>query len=592
MTKITFVAALAVSILFFSTLVGGAGAQTTTQSAQNQLNQNPSNVVRQAVPEKPNPDRAPIGAPSLPEDARLALEAAVDDPRTIVRTVNVSGTDEWDAETLERTIQEVRAEDSTMNLAELRYVAATLQAKIRNDGFVFTRVFAPRALAEVKDGVAMLTVVQAHIKQVFVAESAEPVGPVLRQLYEMSQQLANKRNPHIHDIERTLLLMNDLPGITRATAVPTRGEGYEPGELDLTINVERKPVSGVIFADNRQAPSVGQGLIGASVEFGSWGAAADTLTVTALNSFWDSVDDLEERHLGQLVYERQLNDDGLKLEVRGLFSSSRPGANLEPVDLHSRQYELEVALEYPILRTRRDGSVWLRLSTEFRDSRTTIPGTPTGRDVQSRDRVRVVELSAHGIRRDSTGFTLGELGIRQGLDILGARSKGDANISRNDGKATATVFFAEIEREQRIMGPFSAFARVAGQISTEDLLASEEFAVGGGTFGRGYDPSEFLGDDGIGVQFELRYDADLNGLTALQDLSFGPLQLYAFMDYGHIWNSGSGSGDDDVHSVGGGFRLTLPQQAQLSLEIAKPLTDLQRTGDDDFRVYFQAQKTF
>lgn len=544
------------------------------------------------MPRPPDSERAPLDSSAVPTP-EAAPPGVLSGEAVFVERIEVAGSVLYDASVLSDIWADNQRLGGPMTLSELRDIAREAQRRIQLDGYVFTRVFAPDSLSAVQGGVATLTVVEAEIVNVAVEESDGSVGPVIDLLRVMAAELTGEagRNPHIETIERVLLLMRDVPGVTRATAVPTRAPGYLPGQLDLVINVERKPVSGVVFADNLQSPTVGEGLVGAAVEFGSFESGGDTVRVTALNSFWDSIDDLDERFLGQVEYSRAIGATGLMFDARALISYSEPGDVLAGVDIKSRQVEAELGLEYPILRTRAQ-SLWVRVSAEMTNSRTE---TGAQGNLLSDDRIRVAEVSFRGAFRDETGYTRGVVGLRQGLDVFGARDGGNSNnVSRADGDGAATVLFAELEREQILADRMSAYLRLGAQLASDALLSSEEFAVGGASFGRGYDPSEFLGDHGLGGTLELRYATSLDEAGFDVDAEdFGALTLYVFGDYGRVFNRSTGSPRDvDIYSVGGGFRLALPYEASLNLEVAKPLTDLQRTQDDDFRFYFRAQKRF
>jgi hemolysin activation/secretion protein len=138
----------------------------------------------------------------------------------------------------------------------------------------------------------------------------------------------------------------------------------------------------------------------------------------------------------------------------------------------------------------------------------------------------------------------------------------------------------DAERVQVISGPFTARIALSAQIADKALLASEEFKLGGATFGRGFDDGELSGDEGVAGLLELRYAVPLRA---------GPtLQLYGFYDHGKVWNDDPVTLLDGVElaSVGGGLRANLTDNLSADLQVAKPLRrDVATKGDRAARFF-------
>ena len=536
------------------------------------------------VPLADDPERAPLALSERPANrAPLSAEEAA---QTVSLTgITLQGNTLFDLDEISGLWEaELGSETTVLRLDE---IASEVQSFFRQEGYVFARA------ALVQDGfpsgVATIRVVEGAIGTVTVEESAGDVGPVKSLLDDMAAKLAGVERPHISQLERVLLLMNDVPGITRATAIPRRSQTGQAGLIDVIINVERRPVSGVVFADSRQSPSAGQGLLGAAVEYSSYSSGADTTRLTATTSFWDGTEDLSERQVVQIEHSRHILADGLTVSARGLYSRSSLGDDLEVLDISGEQFEFEIGADYPILRTR-------PLSINSFASFTLTESTnDIGNATLSDDSLRVFTVGLEGLMRDSTGFTGAELGVRQGIPALGSSEAGVGLPSRGDADPSATVFYGEIERDQQIYGPVSVYGRAAGQYSTRGLYASQEFQIGGTTFGRGFDPSEFTGDSGYGLSGEVRFTDGISGLSFFGSEYLLPrqFQIYGFFDYGSVFNN-DGDDNSELASYGGGARLTLPQSVFLELEVAKPTAALARESadGDSFRVFFSAQKQF
>ena len=537
-----------------------------------------------AVPIRPNTELAPLADDRGGPNQGQALSAE-DAARTmLLKDVVLEGNDVFGTEEFVGLWSELRGEQ--VAIGALARVADDIQTYYRREGYVFTRaVLLPDRFAE---GVALIRVVEGVIGEVTIEESDEPVGPVKDLLQRMGDRLEGVRSPHISDLERVLLVMNDVPGITRATAVPRRATSGDPGLINVIINVERKPLAGIAFADNRQAPSAGQGILGLSGEYASYSSAGDTTRLTFLNSFWSRVDDLNERRIFQVEHSRYLTSDGLVVFLRGLYSTTDLGDDLERLEIEGQQYQIETGLSYPIIRTR-PLTLNATASFEFSESQNDLLG---GATPLTNDSLRVFTVGLDALIRDSMGYTALELEVNKGFTFLGGSEEGDANLSRDDGDPNGFSVYGSVERDQKIYGGLTAYARADGQWSSTAMVASREYQGGGTTIGRGYDPSEITGDVGAGVTAELRYSQPLDvlGVTRLNDSS---IQFYAFYDYAWIYNFAGGTNpDENISSFGGGFRMELPEDVRLEFEVAKPIDALQRNNEDNIRFFFEAQKRF
>ena len=473
-----------------------------------------------------------------------------------------------------------------ISVADLFALAAAVQARYRADGYLFTRVLVPAQ--RIEDGTARLQVVEAVIGRVAIEEPGLPIGPVKALAERITRPLEGLRNPRADDLERVLLLLDDIPGITRAAAVPRLGEG--PGEIDLFVNMEREALGWTVFADNRQSPVIGPGLVGAVAAINSWSPAGDSTQISGFVSAGldDSLrDELRERWTLQIDHRRVLTPWGLELRGSALHSRTRPGGDVADFDITGEQSELGLSLFAPLHRTR---ALRLDLTAGFEgidvDTRTPLPGGPPR---LSRDRLRVATLALDAVRRDGLGAFEGRAQIRHGLSALGASGKGDPDLSRSDGDGAFWSLRAELARDLTLPAGFSLHGRILGQWADRALLSSEEMTAGGAVIGRGFHPSEITGDAGYGGTMELRY-SDVTHLGAWRT----PYELYGFADRVRVRNlDGGAPARDSVFSAGLGVRAQLPGRFAVNFEAAKPINrPLAYTQSSAWRFLFSAAKEF
>ena len=187
-------------------------------------------------------------------------------------------------------------------------------------------------------------------------------------------------------------------------------------------------------------------------------------------------------------------------------------------------------------------------------------------------------------------WNMASIDISQGLDVLGSTSGSDLNTSRPGADQTFTKFNAELQRLQRLTSNVNVLGAVHGQISNNPLWTSEQFGIGGMDYGRGYDPSEIVGDQGYAGKVELQWQKPVN-VQFLNDW-----QLYSFYDAGTVWNhdaTTSALKRDSVASTGAGFRGSLRTGTDINALLAFPLTRAVATqGDTDARFFMGLSQKF
>lgn len=480
---------------------------------------------------------------------------------------------------------------TTVTLLDLFSIAAQLQDRYREDGYLFTRVLVPAQ--DINGGAVLLELIEAVIEEVVIEEPAGPLGPVRALADVIIAPLIGRANPRLTDIEATLLRLNDIPGVTRAAAVPKLG-GDLRGGVRLFVNMERTPLEAVIFVDNRQSPVIGTGLYGVVASWSSWSRWGDSTTISAFGSgdFDDDFpDDFEERWTVQLEHSRFIGSSGLSLRLRGLYSETRPGDAVSDFNIRGTQREFEAGFLYPLRRTRAL-SADLSLGLEVIEVDSLVPASDGGAGlVTADDAIRAAYLGASLVQRDAWGASEAEVELRLGLDIFGASRPEDEGLSRSDGDGQFMLIRGHAARTLTVpdLAPFSFWGEVRAQWADRALLSPEEFAIGGPTLARAYDPSEYSGDNGIGVTVEIRVPANFS-------LFAQPIgaTLYAFGDAAEISNlAGGAPAHSSLISAGFGVRAVLPAGGALNLEAAKPINQpLARTSSDAWRFFFSASKQF
>jgi hemolysin activation/secretion protein len=432
--------------------------------------------------------------------------------------------------------------------AEIFELARELTALYRNAGYILSQVIVPPQT--LSDGTLALRVVEGYIANVRIEGDTE----VAATLAALGEKIKASRPLKAGDLERYLLLANDLPGVrVRAVLSPSPGA---VGAADLTLIATVKKIEGFLSLDNYGSKYLGPGQL-------SLGAAANQ--VFGINDQWRFVGVTtgnSELAYGQLSYSQVVNSEGLKLGASASQARTRPGDVLQPFDIRGEADTLSFSAGYPLLRTRNE-SLLGRAVLDLRNITTDIVGA---RVIE--EKIRVLRLGMTWAAFDRLdGNNLLDVELSNGLD---GTKQDDALQSRAGADKQFRKLSFDYERFQRFGASFGVTLGAAGQWTDEPLFSSEQFALGGRRFGRAYEPAELAGDRALALRMEPAY------LGRTDSSWLGAYHLYGFYDLGKVWFNDAAPAANrppvSLASAGFGTRVLSGDRISATLELAKPLT--------------------
>ena len=201
--------------------------------------------------------------------------------------------------------------------------------------------------------------------------------------------------------------------------------------------------------------------------------------------------DTTELLYGDLNYARAWVGGAFWTEFGASASHSRDGDGppiLAPVSEVERIYG---RVTVPVLRARTQ-SLWTHLAFDVRGTELYDPLGPDNDEVTS-----IVRGSAN--YNVTVGDTRGDamIELAHGLDVFGASQNGDPALTRADARPQFTKVRLDATVQHKFSDRWEFALMAAGQLADGALVAAEEFGGGGARFGRAYDYSEIVGDDGV-----------------------------------------------------------------------------------------------
>ncbi|HEV2676331.1 MAG TPA: ShlB/FhaC/HecB family hemolysin secretion/activation protein [Aliidongia sp.] len=452
----------------------------------------------------------------------------------------------------------------TVTLAEVYQWADAITRAYRDAGYILSRAVVPAQ--KISGGAVRISVIEGYINQVTVQGDSSP------KLVAYGEQLKASRPLKSEDLERYLLLANELPGLTvRSVLNPS---ATVPGASDLTLVATEKTLDFNFELDNRGTRYIGPWQGYASVGIN------DVLGLNERTSFrYATTPSIRELSYMELDESVPIDDDGTSL----LFTASRtraaPGFTLADLGTHTTAETLLFGVKHEFIRQRSE-DLTVGLNFDYRDGTTRLKLVPGDLTPTSDDKVRALRLNGtYDVADALDGQDQVNFELSHGLPILNASRFASPIASRLYGDPEFSKLVVGVARTTGLGGDFAVLTALQGQTAFGGaLLQGEQFGLGGAAFGRGYDPSEITGDDGIAGKIELQWTPNLN----LGELRY--TQFYTFYDLGEVvtrhtnlpFNGlrdvGGGTVNASLASAGVGTRLALFDNYTSNIELAKPLT--------------------
>lgn len=473
----------------------------------------------------------------------------------------------------------------TISLADLYGIANSLTQKFRNDGYILTQVVVPPQSIEKSGSVVKLRVVEGYIDSVSVKmeEGARTEGAsAMSMINKMADRIRTGYALNIRDLERNLLLINDLPGVTaRGVLSPST---TRPGAADLTILMSRKMYDAVLGVDNYGTRYLGPVQYSAAGALNSVLGHNERLSLQAVAApFFNGGPELGYIAAG---YSQALMANGLRLDLAYNHTNTDPGYRLRQFNVNGQSNFFAAGLFYPVVRSRVT-NLYTTGTFDLRDVKTT-----NNIENDRIDHLRALRGEARLEHLDTifgAGLNVVDMQMSKGVSVFGASRKSDPNKSRAAGDPNFTKFNLELQRLQRLTSQVNLLLGAKGQLSDSALMTSEQFGVGGMGFGRGYDPSEIVGDSGYSTKVEFQWNVPGKLLITHDN------QLFTFWDYGQVWTRGTTAQlqTESEGSVGFGVRSKIMAATNVDLTMTKPMTrNVATEGDKDPRYFFSVTQKF
>jgi hemolysin activation/secretion protein len=474
----------------------------SASSLQAQTRPDAGSILRDQKPVQEQQRQLP-----LPEEKKREPSKADDGLRVEVKGFSFSG---YEGVTTEAQLRETVASaiGKSLSFKELQLLADNITALFKEKGFYQASAYLPSQ--DITSGIIHIAVVQVKSDGRIGVKRDKSVRIDDNLLIKIGRPAVKNAQPvNEHQLERSLLLMNDLPGITaKASLVP----GTESGTSGVEIAVTEGPLfSGAVWSDNQ-----------GSYYTGSWRGNA-TLSINDPLHNGDQITLLltESSGLvqGRIGYSIPLPFNGIRANLAYTGLRYELGGELASLQYKGLGNSIDAGLSYPLLRSR-TSNITTSLSYCYRAL------TDSNFDIDNSDKqLNNATFSVSGDRYDRLfdgGYTTYNLGI-----TTGTLHESIADIGLTGTEGGYTRFNFGLARMQRLSGHLNINISGTAQVATSNLNSSEKMTLGGPGSVRAYPVGEASGDEGQLFSADLRYTLPLSGTR-------DSFQLGAFYDAGHI----------------------------------------------------------
>ncbi len=479
------------------------------------------------APAKPAP---PVPRIEVPERPALAAPATA---RFQVKAFRVSGNSAFAAARLEALVSDLAGRE--LGIAELQEAAARITRFYRENGYPVARAYVPAQ--DVRDGVVEISVLEGRYGRVDLENRSRVKDELVRSyLAPLAPGAAIAGAP----LERSLLLLSDLPGVVTPDAALR--PGASTGESDLALRLDAAPLaSGGIDMDNYGNRFTGTWRASGNIAVASPTGHGDLFNarLTAAGPGLTS---------GRIAYQLPLGGDGMRLGGAYADTQYRLVKDFAALDASGYAHVSTLTASYPFVR-----SLALNVAGQlaFDAKRLEDRMLATGTVTPKRNDTLTAGVAGNwqdGARSAVSGFSLALVSGRLRIDSSAAQLADDAG-PRAGGSFNKLGY--ALTRQQQIDGPLSGFISLSGQAAGKNLDSSEKFLLGGPYGVRAYPQGEAAGDDGFILNTELRY--------RLPQASIQNLELIALFDYGRsrINHSAFAAGTNSRALSGVGVGLNL-----------------------------------
>jgi len=433
-----------------------------------------------------------------------------------------------------------------LSLEEIYAAADILTDYYRTRGYSLAKVTVPAQ--RINLGIIELSVVEGLLNTVkFNGVEGYEASDLRRYLASLEDGKAIS----LPALERDLLLLNDLPGLTAKSLIKP---GPIFGTSDLYVDAKEVPFQGRVSVNNYGRTEIGQWRLDGEFIFNNLTGHGDQLNLALSKS--------EQGLLSYLNvgYNTPINTLGTRVGINVSQIDYNIGGEFGSLDIEGDSTDVQLTVSHPVIRTRRE-NLLIGLAVGRNEALSSTLGTVT-RD----NDLNLVELSMLYNRVHDNNA------ISSVSATLSTNFRSNPDGLRNNAQKAKLI--VDGNHLLALDNNWSVSLRGLVSLTSAPLVDSEKFSIGGQGSVRGFPSSEIRGDSGYLMNLELRRRFNLDGQL--------PGSARVFFDHGRVYRRlpiADEVRQENLSSVGIGFTVIPTKNFSIDMEFARP-TDDHPTSDE------------
>jgi len=500
--------------------------------------------------------KSPIKKPEEVKTEKTEVEDT--GAKVLVKKITVEGSTLITKADIEKVTKQYEGKE--LSIKGLQKIADLITDEYRKKNFLTSRAYIPAQT--IKDGILIIKVVEGKVGSIKIEGNKWFKTSLIRK----NVTLKENSNFDYAQLQKSLTYLNELPDRNaKAVLVP----GQQAGTTDVVIQVkDRLPIHVGFEYDNYGSRFIDNDRWMGIVEHNNLFGFDDKLYASLQMSEYSAYKLRTFRYLFPFNRNNELG-------FYYAYSKVKLLGDFEAVDSRGTT-ELYSAFYNRVLHSSDNADVRYTLGFDYKHIHNYLLGT-----LSSRDDTRVFKNSLDINLADKWGRTIINPEIDAGVPgMFGGLHYKDPISSRGDlaggkfVKGTMNLFRLQ-------PGPFqTAFLwKNQMQYSNYNLVAAEQFQIGGPTSVRGYPPAEFTGDEGYytSIEWSIPFYFIPKKLTvpmAKNKKLYDALRFVTFYDRGvaHLHTPAAGEKKyTTLKSWGYGLRLNLNENLTARVEVGYPL---------------------
>ncbi len=386
-----------------------------------------------------------------------------------------------------------------MTFSQVQNLASLITKKYRNMGYFVARAYIP--VQKIEDGNLKIVVLEGQYGEFKLKNESLVKDSVVQGFLDNTKLDGTVRTASVDkaSLERTMLLINDLPGVVISKANVKPGQVVGTSDFDV-VSSTKANYDGYLLADNYGGYYTGEERLMGGVNFNSPFSAGDKLSLSGL------ISNGEDLINGSISYKRPINYSGLNAEISYSDTTYYLTEDLSSLEAQGNSRSVNLKFTYPFFRSRLE-NVYASLNlshNEIEDETKSINDitektsnvATIGLDYDKSD----VWFDIENQTKVSFSLTHGNLKFKnqddEDDDALGDNTKG--NFSKINFEISEDMYFTN---------KFSVDSSFSYQhsLGNKNLDGSEDFSVGGAYGVKLYPSGELNAENGYLFNIEAKY---------------------------------------------------------------------------------------